>query len=54
MDIIIITDRIIEPVVSALVEFVPGPVQEAMGKQVIQAACEAWLEFILQRKIQFR
>ena len=48
------SDRVVEPVMSALVEYVGGPVQEAMGKQVIQAACEAWLQFILQRKIQFR
>ncbi|CAG7830238.1 unnamed protein product, partial [Allacma fusca] len=46
-------ERVMEPVISAVVEFVRGPVQEAIGKQVVQAACEAWLEFILEKQIHF-
>lgn len=50
----VFTGRVIEPVIIASVELVPGPVQEAMGKQVVNAACDAWLQYILHKKIRFR
>jgi hypothetical protein len=52
--VIFFPDRVIEPVTTASVELIPGPVQEAMGKQVVHAACDAWLQYILHKKIKFR
>ncbi|CAL8071365.1 unnamed protein product [Orchesella dallaii] len=49
----IFIDRVVEPVFKAAVNLVPPIVQESLGKQVIYAMCDAWLHYILQKKIKF-